>query len=265
MRFGVLGRLEVYAEDGTVVDVGGPRPRLIIAALVAADGRPLGADALIEIIWGDEPPSAPAGALQTYISRLRRHVGADTLAYEAPGYQLIVPPAEVDAWRFEHLADEDSAALESGDPGRARASLAEGEALWHSGALSELVDVDRFRGVASRLEERRLVAPRTASRPSWLWDATSPSSASLAETVIAQPYREVLRAQLALALYRGGRRADALRSIARARATFGEELGIDLGADLRRLEAAILAHDPSLDLAPGRGARLGRNIPPTAA
>ena len=73
MLLGILGRFEVFGDDGTPLDVGGPHSRTVGAALVAAGGRAVTSDALIESIWGDEPPASPAASLQTYVSRLRRH------------------------------------------------------------------------------------------------------------------------------------------------------------------------------------------------
>src|SRR5690606_29130406 len=56
--------------------------------------------------------------------------------------------------------------------------------------------------------------------------------------------------KLALALYRSGRQADALRALAAARSVLRDELGLEPGAQLRGLEASILAQDPGLDLPP---------------
>jgi DNA-binding SARP family transcriptional activator/tetratricopeptide (TPR) repeat protein len=259
MRFGILGRLEVHGADGNPLDLGGAQPRLITAALVAADGRTLTADALIDAIWGERPPASPIGSLQTYISRLRRHLGAGALVWDAPGYRLVVERHQVDAWRFEQLADDGRAALVDGDPERARRLLLEGEALWRGSALPEVADIDQFRGVASRLEERRLVAAEHRFEAELELGRHELIVGELAQAVISQPFREVLRSQLALALYRSGRQAEALRSISAARTTFADELGIELSADLRQTESAILRHDPSLD-APASPVRLARMV-----
>jgi DNA-binding SARP family transcriptional activator/tetratricopeptide (TPR) repeat protein len=264
MRFGILGRLEIYSGDGTPLDVGGAQPRLIAAALVAAGGRALSSDFLIEAIWGDDLPASPTATLQTYVSRLRRHVGADSLVWEAPGYRLVVERDEVDAWRFEATADQGRAALAAGDPAAAHELLVAAERLWRGSALPEVRDLDAFRGLASRLEERRLVAAEDRFESDLLIGRHELVAGELAEAVIAHPFREVLRRQLALALYRSGRQADALRSITNARTTFAEELGIDLGAELQRLESAILVHDPILDHALPPAVRASSGAPPGA-
>jgi DNA-binding SARP family transcriptional activator/tetratricopeptide (TPR) repeat protein len=250
VRFGILGRLELYASDGSPVDVGGAQARLITAALVAADGRPLSSDFLIDAIWGDRPPTSGVGSLQAHISRLRRHIGTDALVWQAPSYRLVVARDEVDAWRFERLADEGRAALDADDAELGRKLLLEADGLWRGVALPEVREIDPFRGVASRLEERRLVAAEDRFEAELALGRHELVVGELAEAVIAQPFREVLRSQLALALYRSGRQAEALRSISSARTTFAEELGISIGAELGKLEVAILDHDPTLDRAP---------------
>jgi DNA-binding SARP family transcriptional activator len=249
VRFGILGRLELYASDGSPVDVGGAQARLIAAALVAVDGRPLSSDFLIDAIWGDRPPTSGVGSLQAHISRLRRHIGADALVWQAPSYRLVIARDEVDAWRFERLADEGRAALDAGNAELGRELLIEADGLWRGVALPEVREIDPFRGVASRLEERRLVAAEDRFEAELELGRHELVVGELAEAVIAQPFREVLRSQLALALYRSGRQAEALRSISSARTTFAEELGISIGAELSRLEVAILDHDPALDRA----------------
>ena len=250
MFLGILGRFEVFGDDGTPLDVGGPHARTVGAALVAAGGRAVTADSLIESIWRDEPPTAPAASLQTYVSRLRRHLRAESLVWESPGYRLVVERDEVDAWRFEDTADRGRAALQGGDPTTARELLVAADRLWRGPALPEVRELDAFRGLASRLEERRLVALEHRFEAELLVGRHELVAGELAEAVIAHPFREVLRAQLALALYRSGRQAEALRSISTARSTFAEELGIDLGAELHRLEMAVLDHDAALDLVP---------------
>jgi hypothetical protein len=65
--------------------------------------------------------------------------------------------------------------------------------------------------------------------------------------VADHPLDEQIHAQLMVALYRGGRQADALSAYQRLRYTLAEELGIDPCQALRELETAILRQDPSLD------------------
>ena len=108
MRFGLLGSLEVVDDDGTPVDVGGAQPRTVLALLLAANGRVVPVDTLLDALWGDDPPPSAAGTVQSYISRLRRSLepvrapgaAATVLVREPPGYRLAVDAAAVDARRF---------------------------------------------------------------------------------------------------------------------------------------------------------------------
>lgn len=248
MRFGILGRVEVVAEDGHTVDLGGAQPRVVLATLLVARGRVVPTDSILEAVWGNGPPVSAHGSLQTYVSRLRRVLGPHEIVWESPGYRLSVDPDDVDAWRFERLAGEGRTALAQGDAGLARRLLLDAEALWRGPALVEIRDLDAASGVAARLDELRLVAHEVRLAADLLLGRHEVAVGELAELVTAHPYREGLREQHAMALYRSGRQAEALRSIADARRTLGEELGLDLSPPLQALEAAILRHDPSLVL-----------------
>ena len=92
-------------------------------------------------------------------------------------------------------------------------------------------------------------------------------AAELESLAAEHAFRERLHAQLMLALYRSGRQADALDAYRRARHILIEDLGLDPSPELKRLEAAILAQDPALELDAPRGAparRAGRARPHAA-
>lgn len=250
MNLGVLGQLEMRDGDD-VVDVGSRQQRLVLASLIAASGRPVTADALVEAIWGPGPPMSALGTLQSYISRLRKllHVADDgpRLSFDGSGYRLDVDPAAVDFRRFEHLATVGRAHLEAHRPHEAAAVLAEALGLWRGPAFGELADHEAFAGLATRLEQRRLAAIEDRIEAELQLGRHAALVGELTELVAQQPLREGLRAQLALALYRAGRQADALAALADARRTLRDELGVDPGRPLRDLEAAILKHDPALE------------------
>jgi DNA-binding SARP family transcriptional activator len=250
MRFGVLGPLEVLDAEGGRTDVGGPQPRLVLALLLVADRRPLRAEALVDALWGEDPPASATNTLQSYVSRLRRALDGDDdveLLYRDGGYRLELPRSRVDAWEFESLADEGRRLLEAGDPAAARAALEAAERLWRGPVLPELADHDDVRALGVRLEERRAAAIEDRLAADLALGRHATVVGELAALVEAHPLREGLRAQLALALYRSGRQAEALRALADAGRTLRDELGIEPGRALRDLEAAILDHDPSLD------------------
>ncbi|HEX6166989.1 MAG TPA: BTAD domain-containing putative transcriptional regulator [Acidimicrobiales bacterium] len=254
MEFRVLGNLEVVI-DGAPVDVGGTQPRTVLAMLLVAGGGVVRADALIDALWGDRPPDSAAGTLQSYMSRLRRALspgargeGAKVLVWEPPGYKLVIDELALDSRRFERGADRGRTLLAEGDPAQARAVLDEALALWRGPALLGLNHLDFAWGFAAKLEERRLVATENRIEADLRLGRHAAVVGELGELVAENPLREQFRHHLALALYRSGRQAEALRVLDDARRTLRQQLGIDPSRPLTDLEAAILAQDPSLNL-----------------
>jgi len=138
----------VRDDEGRVITVGGSQPRTVLAALLAAEGRTVSAEALVEAVWGEDPPASATATLQTYVSRLRRalepHRGsrdpATLLVSEPTGYRLAASAEAVDFRRFEQLADRGRAALDAGRPDDAVAALSEAEALWRGAPLAGLAE-----------------------------------------------------------------------------------------------------------------------------
>jgi DNA-binding SARP family transcriptional activator/tetratricopeptide (TPR) repeat protein len=246
VRYSLLGPLQVTDDDGAPVVVSGRQLRLVLTVLLVSVGRRVTAEALIDAVWGDEPPATANGTLQSYISRLRAALGSGAVVWDDAGYRLVVADDEVDHVRFEAHADRGRELLDAGDAVAARAALAEAEALWRGPALGEFADVEALGGLATRLDQRRLAALEDRFAADLAVGRHDAVAAELGETVAAHPLRERLQAQLALALYRSGRQADALRALSDAGRTLRDELGIEPSRELRDLEAAILAQDPAL-------------------
>lgn len=251
MRFGLLGSLSVLDDAGRPLDLGGNQSRTVLAVLLAAAGRVVTAEALVDILWGEDPPASAPGTLQSYISRLRRELErggvARILLWEPPGYRLAADAGDVDFRRFEALADEGRTLLAGGSPAEARDVLAAAEGLWRGPALVEYRDREFAQGLVARLEDRRMAAIEDRIRAELALGRHAAVVGELAELVNAHPLQEGFRGLLALALYRSGRQSEALRALSDARDTLRDELGVDLGRPLRDLESAILAHDRSLD------------------
>ena len=253
MEFRLLGNLEVSV-GGAPVEIGGTQPRTVLAMLLVAGGRIVPAESIIDALWGESPPASAAGTLQSYVSRLRRALvpggargeAARVLVWDPPGYRLVVEPGALDAQRFEVLADQGRASLLDGDPAGARRLLDEALALWRGPALLEFSHLDFAWGFAARLEERRLVATEDHIDAELRLGRHAAVVGELGELVATHPLREQFRHHLALALYRSGRQAEALRILDDARRTLRDQLGIDPGRPLVDLESAILAQDPAL-------------------
>jgi WD40 repeat protein/DNA-binding SARP family transcriptional activator len=267
MRFRVLGPLEVEADDGPVV-LGGPKERLLLALLLMRPNRVVAVEALIQGLWGERPPPTAAKTLQSHVMRLRhalepgraRGAAGGVLVTREPGYLLRIAPGALDASRFEELTAQARRAL-ADDATDAAALLREALGLWRGQAFEEFLDSDLAVAEADRLAELRLIAVEDRIEADLRLGRHRELVAELEGLVREQPLRERLWAQLLLGLYRSGRQADALLAYQRARSVLVEELGIDPGAELRRLHAAVLAQDPELDLPLVVEAAAARELP----
>ncbi|MGW6458783.1 BTAD domain-containing putative transcriptional regulator [Streptomyces sp. NPDC055078] len=266
MRIGVLGAVQAWGDDGGLLDLRGPRHREVLARLVAADGRMVTADGLVEDLWSD-PPAGALGALRTFVAALRRamepgrppRTPSRVLVTEGPGYALRLPRADVDVHRFQ-----DTLAGVRRAPGKV-AELGEVLASWRGPAYADLPDSGWVQRERARLEELRLQGVEL--RAGILLDSGEEAGlvAELGAHVGEHPWREPAWGLLARALYRAGRQADALATLRRARAMLVEQLGLDPGPGLQRLETDILNRSadlqPSGEAArhvwPDAGARLG--------
>jgi len=252
VEFRVLGPLEVLQGD-RLVRVGGARQRSLLAVLLIRANELVSSDRLIDELWGARPPSEAANALQAAVSRLRRALGADhangrlsaRVVTRSPGYVFEVDADLIDARRFERLAREGREALAHTDAARAAARLADALALWRGESFADFVYEPFAQSEIARLEELRLVA--TEDRIQAELELGRELDVPGLEALVARhPFRERLRGELMLALYRTGRQAEALEVYRDGHRMMTEELGIDPGPALRELEAAILRQDSSL-------------------
>jgi DNA-binding SARP family transcriptional activator/ABC-type glycerol-3-phosphate transport system substrate-binding protein len=255
MRFKVLGPLEVTRDDGPV-SLGGPKQRAVLAQLLVRANELVPAETLIDEVWGEDPPLAARGTLHSYISHLRKALGADRIEGRAPGYVLRVAEDELDARRFERLLDE--ARLANGSPTRSGAVLREALALWAGPAYADLASEASLAAEIARLDELRLQALEGLIAADLMEGRHGEVVGELEAMTRERPLRERLWELLMLALYRSRRPADALAAFERARDALVQELGVDPSPELRRLHERILREDPELDLdgQPLRGYRL---------
>jgi DNA-binding SARP family transcriptional activator/tetratricopeptide (TPR) repeat protein len=241
----LLGPLEV-SKNGQATAIGGPKPRALLAALALEAGHVVSVDALIETLWPGEPPDTAGHAVQVYVSQLRKALGNDAISTKPPGYVLELDPARVDVQSFAQLVNDGREALGAGDPAAASSLLRDALALWRGPALADFTYEPFAQADIGRLEELRAVALEERIEADLGLGRHAELVSELEALVETQPLRERPRGQLMLALYRSGRQADALAAYREARETLVEELGIEPGPELRKLEAAILRQDESL-------------------
>jgi DNA-binding SARP family transcriptional activator len=249
MEYRILGPLEVRAGDGQV-ELRGVRQRELLAVLLLHANEIVSSDRLIDELWQGDPPPTAAKIVQNSVSQLRRLLEPELLVTRSPGYLLRVEPGELDADRFERTVEQARADLAAGDAAKAAEQLREALALWRGPALVDFTDAPFARVEAARLEELRLAATEDRIEAELALGRHGDLVAELEALVAQHPLRERLRAQLMVALYRSGRQAEALRVYHETREVLVEELGLEPSRALQRLERAVLAQDPSLELTP---------------
>jgi DNA-binding SARP family transcriptional activator/WD40 repeat protein len=244
VRFQVLGPLRVIA-DGKELPLGGPQQRLVLALLIAARGRTVSTDALIQGVWGENLPPTARKALQGYIHHLRSEVG-DRLTTEARGYSLETN-GDVDAIHFEDLQEEASGLLDS-DPARSSVLLREALGLWNGPAYADLSDEHAVLPEVARLENLRLAAVGDRIDADLAVGRHETLIGELEGLTLEHPFQERFWAQHMTALYRSGRQTEALRSYERLRRFLADESGLEPSEELKSLEGKVLNQDPSLSV-----------------
>ncbi len=242
MQFRVIGSLEAY-RDGLTVNLGGPKPRALVALLLLERGHAVSIDHLIDTLWGDKPPSTAVKSVQKYVSQLRKELG-DAIVTHSGGYALEVSDENVDARRFERLLNH----AESADHlDETIDTLEEALSYWRGDPYPELTDVAVGISERTRLGELRLSAVENLMDAELSIGRHRALVGPLEKLVAQHPFRERIWGQLMLALYRSGRQSEALRAYQRLRRMLGDELGIEPTPEVRELEDRILLHDPKLE------------------
>ena len=258
----LFGELEAVAE-GVPVPVRGAKQRTLLALLALQRGRPVSADRLIDVLWGDGQASNPANALQAQIGQLRRTFGATAILTSDAGYALAVSPDDVDVVRFGQLVAEGQRQVGDGEAALASATLGEALGLRRGEPLAEFADAGFADAERAHLDELTLVAVEARAGADLMLGRHEELVGELQALCWQHPLRERLWELRILALYRAGRQAEALRAYTEVRDRLVGELGIDPGPALRELQTRILAQDASL--APASAPARPAPATPTAA
>lgn len=243
VELGVLGPLHVR-QFGLPVVIPGAKPRAILTMLGLHGGSVVAADALIELLWGDDPPRTAVKAMQTHISALRRALGDGFVLTEGTGWTL--GTVEIDATRYKSAAQFGRDAIAAGDANQAVTHFDDALALWRG--IPELPDGRRGLSEKTRWTEGHAALVEDRADALLATGRAAEIIGELEAAIGDSPLRERRWGHLMLALYRAGRQGEALGAYQRARTLLADELGVDPGPDLRRLEGAIVAQDVSLEL-----------------
>lgn len=270
VRIGVLGPLQV-SSAARVLTITATKDRLLLAELLVHANRLVSTEHLADALWRDDAPANPANAVQVRVSRLRSLLRRgtaearfeDAVVTRPGGYLLDLADVTVDSLDFMDLVRQ---ARRTTDHSDRSALLGRANDLWRGPAFGDLHGSVCIAGELLRLEETRLATLEELHASELALGRHLEVIPDLASMVESYPLRERPRVQLMLALYRAGRTAEALGLYQDARDLLGNSLGLDPGSELRRMQEAILAENPVLDLprGPGRQPPPRETAPPRA-
>ncbi len=267
MDYRILGPLEVLA-DGRAIDIGSPQQRALLANLILQANRVVATERILEDLWPSDPTGKEA-TLWVYISRLRSILEpgrrgrskSSVLVTHDHGYSLVVGTDQIDAHRFEELAQQGRELLQD-DPTAAANTLRAALDLWRGAALEDFAYDDFAQFDAARLQDLRLTTIEDRIEADIRSGSHRTAVGELDQLVMEHPYRERFVGQQMIALYRSGRHADALRALERHRRAIGNELGIEPSPDLLRIEEQVLLHDQRLAAPAGDHEQLVSEVNP---
>jgi WD40 repeat protein/DNA-binding SARP family transcriptional activator len=248
LQFRMLGPLEVVAEDGAV-RLGGRRQRAVLAALLLRANHVVPVDQLVDDLYGAAAPTTAAGQVRDHVSQLRKVLGAvdgRPLETRSPGYVLHAAPEQIDALCFEASVRTAGEELLAGEAAAAAVRLRDALALWRGPALADLADEPFVRPQIDRLDDLRVAALEQRLEADLLLGGGAELVGELETLVAEHPLREGFHRQLMLALYRAGRRAEAVEAYHAARRAL-DELGIEPSPGLRDLVGQMLRQDAELE------------------
>jgi DNA-binding SARP family transcriptional activator len=248
---------------GKPVALGGAKQRAVLALLIMHEPDAVSTDQLVDALWGERPPASAIHAVQVYVSGLRkvlrgvsRSKGASSSASDraspqagdaaeivslgSAGYRLVVDADCVDARRFERLLEHARTAFRAAGFERAERVLEEALGLWRGPAFADFLFTEFARSGAARLEALRIEASELRMEAQICLGSYAGVITELEALVAEHPLREHTRGLLMRALYGAGRQAEALAVYRSGHRIFSDELGLELGPELRELEQAIL-------------------------
>jgi len=256
VRVALLGPVRAEGDDGTPIDIGGVRLRMLLARLALDAGRAVSVEALVSGLWGDEAPADAANALQSLVSRLRKALRAagGTIDSTSGGYRI---EADVDAHRFEVLVARGRRELAAGYYPEASGSLGGALVLWQGDALADVLDAPFAHAAANRWYELRAGALEDRFDAEVRLGRHLEVLADLESASVEHPLRERLAGLRMRALYAAGRQSEALAVYEEIRGTLAEELGVDPSAELREAHLAVVRGEvaqvaPAVDRLPVR-------------
>ncbi|MEU7589946.1 AfsR/SARP family transcriptional regulator [Micromonospora sp. NPDC049230] len=249
LRYRMLGPVEVRSA-GRWISLPQAKCRALLAVLLVNANQVVSTDALREQIWPCAAPRTADKLIQQYVHQVRRALSdpdGRQLCTRAPGYLLSADQGDLDGDRFTGFAALGERALADGDAETAANVLGRALALWRGPALADVPDTQATSAEANRLEGCRLSALEAWIEAELICGQHNRLTPVIETLVAVHPLREQLRVHLMLALFRSGRRADALEAFRDLSRTLDDELGLRPSAEAQELHQAILRDEHLLD------------------
>ncbi|RSS44915.1 BTAD domain-containing putative transcriptional regulator [Streptomyces sp. WAC08241] len=252
MKFRVLGPVEIETVEGCRATPRALKLRSLLAYLCVYRGETVSSSRLTEAIWSGAPPRTASTALHVYVSKLRKHLdglgldASSVIATQPPGYRLNLGECVLDVSELDVLLTTAAELRQRGCQEKASQILGRAISLWRGRALEDLRDLPVFESIGRQLDERLSFAQEQRFEIELKLGNHQKIVGELYSLVDDRPTWENLHGYLMLALYRGGRTAEALSVFDRIRRNLVVELGIEPAPRLQRLHHAVLTHDPSL-------------------
>jgi len=245
--------VELVSPEGRLTGLAQPMLRVLVAMLGVMAGRAVADEALVDALWGEEWSREREQNLQTHVSALRRRMaaalpsGGSAVVRSGGGYRLVLAQDEVDAGLFRSLTARGRRAARAADSAAAAGLFTQALRLWRGPALADVLGLcPRLAGDAAELEELRAGVLEERVECDLTLGQHADVAAEGPRLVAEFPLRERLAGQLMVALWRCGRRGEALATFDSTRRVLATELGLDPGPELARIHAKVLADDPSL-------------------
>ncbi|WP_291052340.1 BTAD domain-containing putative transcriptional regulator [Herbiconiux sp.] len=250
VRVAVLGPVAV-GSPGALVEPAGHRAKALLAALALAAPQPIGADRLVDEVWGDDAPRGARAALQTQVSRIRSAFGEQLIESTPSGYRLAAA-VEVDVLLAQRMLDDARAHLATHEWPAAVGACRAGLALWRGEPGTDLEGAGQTSASGSDSVAEALAARGGQLRDGLesvlstaLLEAGDPAAAEpLARRLTERaPFDDSAHLLLMRALDAMGRPTEAVAVYARFRRQVQDAFGTSPGLELQQLNLELLERD----------------------
>ncbi|MEV4313759.1 tetratricopeptide repeat protein [Actinocrispum sp. NPDC049592] len=257
--------MEARSAGGQPVRLGAAKHRVLLSILLLQANQSVHTERLEAALWPGKPPRSAPAVLRTYVSALRHSLGLTKteLASVPNGYRLTLRPEDLDLTVFTDLHRQGQQALVDGDPARAAELLRSALNLWRGRPLEDVPLDGGWTIILDEIEELRFTTVEAWAQAGLDTGRHHDVVTELRAVVTEQPLRERLCELWMTALYRSGRRADALAAYQRLRGEMVSELGVEPGPALAGLHQRMVNADPGLSTPAGRAMPVvPRQLPP---